>query len=92
MSLGPAYFTTSSAQALIRALRTDYEEHGAQAIADLRRTNPAQYLKLVAGLLGKEDTYRFSKVLERFTADEIERIEAFFAQVLHEEERSGSAE
>lgn len=38
----------------IKALRADFEEHGVKAIADVRKTRPHEYLKVVAGLLPKE--------------------------------------
>ncbi|MBX6740420.1 MAG: hypothetical protein IRY87_00050 [Acetobacteraceae bacterium] len=44
----------------IRALAEDFAEHGAQAIAACRQTDPAAYLRLVAGLLPRELNVRRS--------------------------------
>jgi len=38
----------------IKALAEDFAEHGAQAIAACRQTDPAAYLRLVASLLPRE--------------------------------------
>jgi hypothetical protein len=42
-------------QSFIAALAADYEQHGAAAIAALRTDKPADYVKLVASLLPKQD-------------------------------------
>jgi hypothetical protein len=42
-------------QGFIAALAADYEQHGAAAIAALRADKPADYVKLVASLLPKDD-------------------------------------
>jgi hypothetical protein len=38
-------------EAFLNDLYADYQQHGAKAIADVRETNPAAYLKVIANLL-----------------------------------------
>lgn len=37
--------------ALIRVLRSDFEEHGATAVIEMRQKDPTAYVKVVAALL-----------------------------------------
>lgn len=41
-------------RALLEALEADFGEHGANAIVSMRERNPADYVRVIAGLLPKE--------------------------------------
>lgn len=41
-------------EAFIEAMRSDFEQHGAAAIAKVRDEKPDQYLKVIASILPKE--------------------------------------
>jgi hypothetical protein len=43
-------------EAFLKELLTDWEEHGAKAIQDMRDDKPGDYVKVVASILPKEIT------------------------------------
>jgi len=41
-------------EAFVAALHDDFEQHGVQALAEVREKDPAAYMRVIAGLLPKE--------------------------------------
>ena len=41
-------------EAFVSALHDDFEQHGVQALAEVREKDPAAYMRVIAGLLPKE--------------------------------------
>jgi len=46
------------AEAFLAALQADFKEHGKVAIENMRADKPAEYIKVIAGLLPKEMALR----------------------------------
>ena len=57
--------------AFIDKLAIDFAEHGVQAIEDVRKDDPAAYLRLVASLVPKELHLTKENPLDQFSDDEI---------------------
>ena len=57
---------------LICALLRDFREHGQKAIAKVRRTQPAAYLKVLALLVPREHKVEHSNPLKSLTDEELE--------------------
>lgn len=58
------------AEHFIADLQADWEEHGVEAIKQMRENNPADYVKVVAGILPKELNVKTS-VVEEMSDDEL---------------------
>ena len=58
------------AEHFIADLQADWEEHGVEAIKQMRENNPADYVKVVAGILPKELNVKTS-VVEELSDDEL---------------------
>jgi hypothetical protein len=50
----------------------DFREHGQKAIAKVRRTQPAAYLKVLALLVPREHKVEYSNSLKNWTDEELE--------------------
>jgi len=57
---------------VICALLRDFREHGQKAIAKVRRTQPAAYLKILALLVPREHKVEHSNPLKKLTDEELE--------------------
>jgi hypothetical protein len=57
---------------VICALLRDFREHGEKAIAKVRRTQPAAYLKVLALLVPREHKVEYSNSLKNWTDEELE--------------------
>ena len=57
---------------VICALLRDFREHGQKAIAKVRRTHPAAYLKICALLVPREHKVEHSNALKNLTDEELE--------------------
>ena len=58
---------------MICALLRDFSKHGEKAIAKVRRTQPAAYLKVLALLIPREHKVEHSNPLKNWTDEELER-------------------
>src|SRR5512136_290731 len=56
----------------LQALAQDFDEHGAEAIAECRLTNPAVYVRVVASLLPREIEQEAATDFGKMTAEELE--------------------
>jgi hypothetical protein len=59
-------------EAVICALLRDFSKHGEKAIAKVRRTQPAAYLKILALLVPREHKVEHSNVLKKLTDEQLE--------------------
>jgi hypothetical protein len=59
-------------EAVICALLRDFSIHGEKAIAKVRRTQPAAYLKILALLVPREHKVEHSNPLKELTDEELE--------------------
>src|SRR5215472_16756313 len=57
---------------VICALLRDFREHGQKAIAKVRQTQPAVYLKVLALLVPREHKVEYSNSLKNWTDEELE--------------------
>src|SRR5262245_51693416 len=60
-------------EAVICALLRDFSMHGEKAIAKVRRTQPAAYLKILALLVPREHKVEHGYSLKEMTTEQIER-------------------
>lgn len=63
-------------RALIEALRNDFDEHGVQAICEVRENDPATYLRVIASIVPKEMTINegdtaIERILDTIADEEI---------------------
>ena len=72
----PAGRTRGSRNALseevICALLRDFRQHGQEAVARVRRTQPAAYLKILALLVPREHKVEHSNLLKELTDEQLE--------------------
>src|SRR5215510_10548767 len=59
-------------EAVICALLRDFSQHGEKAIAKVRRTQPAAYLKILALLVPREHKVEHRNPLKELTDEELE--------------------
>jgi hypothetical protein len=59
-------------EAVICALLRDFSKHGEKAIAKVRRTQPAAYLKILALLVPREHKVEHSNAIKNLTDEELE--------------------
>jgi len=59
-------------EAVICALLRDFSKHGEKAIAKVRRTQPAAYLKILALLVPREHKVEHKNPLKEMTDEELE--------------------
>ena len=57
---------------MICALLRDFSKHGEKAIAKVRRTQPAAYLKILALLVPREHKVEHSNALKELTDEQLE--------------------
>jgi hypothetical protein len=62
---------------VICALLRDFREHGQKAIAKVRRTQPAAYLKVLALLVSREHKVQHSNPLKDLTDEQLESMIEF---------------
>lgn len=83
----------------VRALTADFEEHGVKAISDVRKKDPASYIRVIAGLLPKE--YEINNKIGELTDEQLDELivalqagigAGLFAQASRAEEASEQAE
>ena len=58
-------------EAVISALLRDFSKHGEKAIADVRRTQPAAYLKVLALLVPREHKLEHTNPVSRLSDEEL---------------------
>jgi hypothetical protein len=74
---------------VICALLRDFREHGQKAIAKVRRTQPAAYLKVLALLVPREHKVEHSNVIKSLSDEELEAMVEYL-QTLLEPQAGGS--
>src|SRR5262249_52921448 len=76
-------------EAVICALLRDFSKHGEKAIAKVRRTQPAAYLKILARLVPREHKVEHRNPLKELTDEELEAmIEHLKASIEAQEQRA----
>src|SRR5262249_43180643 len=78
-------------EAVICALLRDFSMHGEKAIAKVRRTQPAAYLKILALLVPREHKVEHKNPLKELTDEELERSLAFIEEMLAQREADANA-
>jgi len=76
---------------VICALLRDFREHGQKAIAKVRRTQPAAYLKILALLVPREHKVEHSNVIKDMTDEQIERSIEIIKEILAQRETAANA-
>jgi hypothetical protein len=76
---------------VICALLRDFREHGQKAIAKVRRTQPAAYLKVLALLVPREHKVEYSNSLKNWTDEELEAGIDLVKQMLESRAAAGGA-
>src|SRR5262245_16949227 len=74
-------------EAVICALLRDFSQHGEKAIAKVRRTQPAAYLKILALLVPREHKVEHSNAIKDLTDEQLEQAIAAIRESL--EARAG---
>jgi len=74
---------------VVCALLRDFREHGQKAIAKVRRTQPAAYLKVLALLVPREHKVEHSNVIKSLSDEELEAMIEYLKTSL-EAQASGS--
>jgi hypothetical protein len=69
-------------EAVICALLRDFSIHGEKAIAKVRRTQPAAYLKILALLVPREHKVEHRNLLKEMTDEELEAAIEFIQKML----------
>jgi len=78
-------------EAVICALLRDFSMHGEKAIAKVRRTQPAAYLKILALLVPREHKVEHSNAIEDMTTEQIERSIEYIKEQLAQREARANA-
>jgi hypothetical protein len=73
-------------EAVISALLRDFSKHGEKAIAKVRRTQPAAYLKCLALLVPREHKVEHSNPLKAMSDEELDEALAALRQYVAERE------
>ena len=76
---------------VICALLRDFREHGQKAIAKVRRTQPAAYLKILALLVPREHKVEHSNAIKDMTTEQIERSIELIKEMLAQREAGANA-
>src|SRR5262245_63707171 len=71
-------------EAVISALLRDFSKHGEKAIAKVRRTQPAAYLKCLALLVPREHKVEQSNPLKAMSDEELDEALAALRQLIAE--------
>jgi len=77
-------------EAVICALLRDFSKHGEQAIAKVRRTQPAAYLKCLALLVPREHKVEHSNPLKAMSDEELDEALAALRNLLARREASAA--
>jgi hypothetical protein len=78
-------------EAVICALLRDFSMHGEKAIAKVRRTQPAAYLKILALLVPREHKVEHRNPLKEMTDEQIERSIELIKEILAQREAGANA-
>src|SRR5215831_14723242 len=78
-------------EAVICALLRDFSMHGEKAIAKVRRTQPAAYLKILALLVPREHKVEHSNVIKAMTTEQIERSIEFIKEMIAKRDAAANA-
>jgi hypothetical protein len=78
-------------KAFLEALAKDFQEGGAQAIAKVRKEQPAAYMKICALLVPREHKVEHSNPLKAMTTEQIERSIELIREMLAEREAGANA-
>src|SRR5262245_57648683 len=78
-------------EAVICALLRDFSKHGEKAIAKVRRTQPAAYLKILALLVPREHKVEHSNAIKDMTTEQIERSIEYIKEQLAQREAGANA-
>src|SRR5215475_12382080 len=73
-------------EAVISALLRDFAKHGEKAIAKVRRTHPAAYLKCLALLVPREHKVEHSNPLKAMSDEELDEALAALRQLIADRE------
>jgi hypothetical protein len=76
---------------VICALLRDFSIHGEKAIAKVRRTQPAAYLKILALLVPREHKVEHRNPLKEMTDEQIERSIELIKEILAQREAGANA-
>jgi hypothetical protein len=77
-------------EAVISALLRDFSKHGEKAIAKVRRTQPAAYLKCLVLLVPREHKVEQSNPLKAMSDEELEEALAALRQLLADREAAAA--
>jgi len=72
-------------------LLRDFSMHGEKAIAKVRRTQPAAYLKILAPLVPREHKVEHSNAIKDMTTEQIERSIEFIKEMMAQREAAANA-
>lgn len=86
----PAGSRNKLAEDFLAALHADFQEHGAETIAQVRAEKPDQYLKVIASILPKELNVRVSD-LDGLNDEELDGRIAALARALQLEAGPGES-
>jgi len=78
-------------EAVICALLRDFSKHGEKAIAKVRRTQPAAYLKILALLVPREHKVEHSNAIKDMTTEQIERSIEFIKEMIAKRDAAANA-
>jgi hypothetical protein len=78
-------------KAFLEALAKDFQEGGAQAIAKVRKEQPAAYMKICALLVPKEFKLEHTGGVKSMTDEQIERSIELIKQMIAEREAGANA-
>src|SRR5262245_60599661 len=67
---------------VICALLRDFRQHGQEAVARVRRTQPAAYLKILALLVPREHKVEHRNLLKEMTDEELEAAIEYFRKMV----------
>jgi len=77
-------------EAVISALLRDFSKHGEKAIAKVRRTHPAAYLKCLALLVPREHKVEHSNPLKAMSDEELDEALAALRQLIADREAAAN--
>src|SRR5215831_5955344 len=78
-------------EAVVCALLRDFSIHGEKAIAKVRRTQPAAYLKILALLVPREHKVEHRNPLKEMTDEQIERSIELIKEMIAERDAAANA-
>src|SRR5258707_14944478 len=78
-------------EAVICALLRDFSKHGIKAIAKVRKTQPAAYMKICALLVPREMKLEHSGGIKAMSTEQIERSIELIKEMLAEREAEANA-